>query len=315
MSHPVAPPAGAPARRPGWLLRGATLAARVARPLLGEERALRSVGRVYAVATLLYSTIVAQYGRALLGIVWALLTPLLFIAVYVPVLANMNGLKDVFPEYLGVGPLGLPLYVVSGFLLWTSVSAGLTGGASSLTDNQDVVHHSPIPLVILPLVKVLNGAVSWVLSCALMAAVLAGLQLAGFDAERGAEFWPGWRLLLFPVITVLMVVFALGVALFCSALAVLFRDVLQILNTLLLVEFFAAPVLYLPEQFQDQGLFQLQITLNPLTPLLNLTHAMFLPSYPFAWSDVGIACVWAVGAYAVGLFTFKRLEAGLADYT
>ncbi|MCA8920783.1 MAG: ABC transporter permease [Planctomycetes bacterium] len=279
----------------------ASLVVRLLRPLLGEKRAREFVGSNYAVATLVYYSFRTQHGKALLGLVWALLTPLLFIVVYVPVLGAM-GMSASADSVLGEGRLGFPIYVVAGFVTWTAFTYGLQNGSTSLVDNPDVVHHSPIPLSILPLVKVLNGMV--------------GLLVSGVILSIGLAFvgrFPGIRLLIFPGLLILLAMFTLGLALLCSALAVFFRDVLQILNSLLLIEFFAVPLIYLPTQIPEG--YRYLLDLNPLSPFMELAHATFIRQYPISWHMLGLAVLWAVGTYAVGRLVFLRLERNIADYT
>src|SRR5687768_11598881 len=67
---------------PPWHLRLATVARVAFTPLLGARRARSWVGYLYSIATLLGYSIQAQHRRAALGVLWALLTPVLFLAVY-----------------------------------------------------------------------------------------------------------------------------------------------------------------------------------------------------------------------------------------
>jgi len=270
------------------------------RPFAGEERARNAVGYAYAVTTLLVYSLHTQHGRAFLGLLWALLVPLLFIAVYVPVMSAFGPMEGV-DHIIGQGSLAFPVYVVVGFVTWNAFAGGLQNAAASLVNNASVVHHSPIPLSILPLVKVLNGMVSWILAVGIMLVFLASVGR-----------FPGIRILIFPVLLVLFTLFAQGLALLLSSLSVVFRDLLQMIQTVLMIEFFAVPLLYVPETLPEK--FQLVVKLNPLTPFMNLTHAMFIREHPVGWDDLGLATAWAVGIYLLGSFVFNRLKGILPDH-
>ena len=272
----------------------------LARPILGERRAKAWVAYVYAVGTLLTYSFQTQHGRALLGMLWALLVPFLFIAVYVPVMSAFGGVQGV-EHLIGSGSLAFPIYVVGGFITWNAFSLGLQNGGASLVNNSTIVHHSPIPLSILPLVKVLNGIVSWLLGIAFMVVFLTAIGR-----------FPGVRLLILPGLLLLLTLFTHGLTLLLASLSVLFRDLLQIVQTLLMIEFFAVPLLYLPQSMPDK--LQLLVQLNPLTPFMTLTHALLIPTYPVGWADLGLAAAWAVGCYLVGTFVFERTKGILPDH-
>jgi ABC-type polysaccharide/polyol phosphate export permease len=52
---------------------------------------------------------------------------------------------------------------------------------------------------------------------------------------------------------------------------------------------------------------------NPLTPFLTLFRSALLPWHPFAWSELGLAALWAVVFCTLGVLVFRRLEGGLKD--
>jgi ABC-type polysaccharide/polyol phosphate export permease len=110
----------------------------------------------------------------------------------------------------------------------------------------------------------------------------------------------------------LLFCFTLGAALLVAALAVVFRDVLQLLGTVLMVEFFACPIVYLASTVGER--FRVFVALNPLTPYFNLIRAGLLPQHPVAWEDLGLAVLWATAALASGLLVFRRLRASFADH-
>ncbi len=284
---------------PSPALRALALAAAIGAPLLGRERARRAAGYLYSIATLLAYSFVEQHRRAVLGLLWMLFTPLLFLAVYLPIFTSLGFGSGAGP-LLG-GQYGFSIYLVLGLLTWNAFVEGVQGGAASLISRPDLVQHSPIPLGILPLVKVLAGLVA--LSAASLLVLLLLVALGR---------WPGVRVLLLPALLVLLGAFTLGLSLLCAAIAVVFRDLLQVLNTLLLIEFFAVPVIYLPGAIGERWRFI--IDWNPLTPFLQLARAAFLAPYPFAWGDLAAAAGWAALSLAVGAWVFRRLAPSLPDH-
>jgi homopolymeric O-antigen transport system permease protein len=269
----------------------------ILRPLIGAERAESAVARTYALLALVYYSLRAQYARAALGLLWSVLTPLLFMAVYLPLFLYAFQAPEAVPG----GPLAFPMFVIIGFIAWNAFTEAIQSGAGSLVYNTNVVRHSPTPSMMLPFVKVTTSFVG--LGAGL---ICLSVALPAFG------FWPGWSLLILPLAITLFFAFTAGLVLLISSLAMYLRDVLQILNTVLLVEFFACPILYpitmIPEKYR------IYIELNPLTPFLNLVRASLFPTaVPLDIRDVGMALGWALGSLVLGFLVFRRLEPGFTD--
>lgn len=277
----------------------AALAKSVLRPVLGQAKTDAVVSRTYSLLALVYYSLRAQYARAALGLLWSVLTPLFFMAVYLPLFTY--AFKS--PTPMPGGELSYPMFVIIGFIAWNAFTDAVYNGAGSLVHNPGVVRHSPTPSIMLPLVKVTTSFVGLAAGMLCLAVTLLFFGL-----------WPSWSLLLLPVAVILSLVFTAGLVLLLSSVAMHLRDVLQMLNTVLLIEFFACPILYpitmIPERFR------IYIELNPLTPFLNLVRAALLPvAQPLALKDIGLASAWAFGMLLVGYLVFKRLEPGFTDAT
>lgn len=282
------------------LLRVLGLVRTSLRPLFGDERARRACGYLYAVVTLVAYTFEEQYRRAVLGLVWVLLTPLLFLAVYVPIsiaLAPLTG------DSLAQRAAG-PLHVALGFLAWIAFVEGVQNGATSLVTSPDVVRTSPISLSVLPAVRVLAALFRSASGMALL--------LLLFLAAGGR---PGARVFLLPLALAALGGLILGLALLASAVAAVFRDLLQVLPTLVLLWFFASPVVFLPSDSSALGeMHRWVLLLNPVTPALNLVRASFLAGAPLGSRDLVMACGWAAISLALGGLVFRRLSPRFGDH-
>lgn len=277
--------------------RAARAAMALLAPLVGEERSRRAVAHGYAVLYLVAYYLRVQYARAALGLLWVLLTPAIFLAVYLPVLLYV--FKAEPPPCVG-SATDYALFLLGGFLPWGAFAEGFGQGTQSIVANPAIVRHSPTPPALLPVIKVASAFVALVIGAGIFLVVLVA-----FDR------FPGVRLVLFPVAMALLFVFTLGLAWLCSSVSVFLRDVLQVVPTILLVEFFACPVVYAPSQ--ASGPLALVVAWNPLTPFLALFRASLAPSAPFAWADLALACGWSAAALVVGGVTFRRLQGGFGD--
>lgn len=281
-----------------WLLGLAGLIRAALRPFLGLDKAHEVAAYTYAVLTLVGYSFREQQRRAALGLLWLVVTPCLFLLVYLPIFSST--VDPGLSERLG-GPYTFSIFVALGLITWFAFVEGIQGGAASLVANPGLVQHSPIPLSVLPFVKVLAGVTGWLVGATILLGLLVLLGR-----------FPGLRLLLLPPTIVSFAVFVLGIALLLSAVAIVFRDLLQVLSTLLLIQFFAVPILYPPDVLSGRA--RMLVEANPLTPYLNMVRVTFLRDYPFDPVDLLKCAGWALLTVSLGRWVFKRMGQSFADY-
>lgn len=164
-----------------------------------------------------------KYAASVLGAVWSLLNPIVFLVVFsfvVLVLGNN------VPDY--------PVYLLSGLLAWNLVSASLQAGARSVLDNSNLVKKVAFPREILPLSAIGVALVDYVLQ---LAVLLVFMLVFGYGLHVP-------ELALLPLAFVTMVAFTAAMTFWLAALNVRYRDVGHLLNILILVWFWATPIVY-----------------------------------------------------------------------
>ena len=171
-----------------------------------------------------------KYTASVLGAVWSLLNPLVYLAVFTFV-----------AKVLGAGIPNFPVYLLSGLLAWNLFSAALTSGASSVFDNSNLVKKVAFPHEILPLSAVGVALVDFVLQSAVLFLFIA---ISGYGF-----YWP--ELALWPLAFVTLLVVTVALSLWFSAVNVRYRDVGHLLNIALVVWFWATPIVYASYQVQQ----------------------------------------------------------------
>ena len=187
-------------------------------PRLRELAAHREV-----LLNLIRKELKVKYTASVLGAVWSLLNPIVFLAVFSFVAAVFN--NDV-PDF--------PVFLLSGLLAWNFVSNALQAGSRSVIDNANLVKKMAFPREILPLSSVGVALFDFALQSAVFL-VFIGVSGHGFQLP---ELW------LYPLAIVLAVVFATALTLWIAALNVRYRDVGHLLNLALIVWFWATPIVY-----------------------------------------------------------------------
>jgi ABC-2 type transport system permease protein len=164
-----------------------------------------------------------KYTASVLGAIWSLLNPLMFLAVFSFVVVV---LKNRIPDF--------PVFLLSGLLAWNFLASSLQAGARSVIDNANLVKKVAFPREILPLSAIGVALVDFVLQSAV---------LLLFIAVSGHGFrFP--EVLLYPLAILVLLVFTSGLTFWVAALNVRYRDVGHLLNLALLVWFWATPIVY-----------------------------------------------------------------------
>jgi len=186
-------------------------------------------------ANLVRKELKVKYAASVLGAVWSLLNPLVYLAVF-----------SFVAKVLGAGIANYPVYLLSGLLAWNLFSASMGSGARAVLDNANLVKKVAFAREILPLSAVGVGLVDFALQSAVL---LLYIIVSGYGLHLP-------ELALWPLAFVTLVVLTVALSLWFSALNVRYRDVGHLLNIALLVWFWATPIVY--AEFQVQQLAEKQ---------------------------------------------------------
>jgi ABC-type polysaccharide/polyol phosphate export permease len=250
-------------------------------PMMGEFTELL---RYRDLLRLLIGKIIkTRYKRSALGVVWAVLNPLLTMAVMTIAFSAL--FKGAVPNY--------PLYILTGLICWNFFSQTTAYAMSSLVWGGGLLRRVYIPRTIFAVASVGHGLVNLALTMLPLLVIMLFMRHA---------FHATWWFVPFAVL--LLALFALGVALFMSTLAVFFVDVLDLYQVFLQAWFFLTPIMYPENILPAQYAWILRF--NPMHYLLELFRApILLGSLPSAGTILA-ACAWTLGTLAVGWFTLAR---------
>jgi lipopolysaccharide transport system permease protein len=264
--------------------------------------ALSSAKRLWAhreiVFTLAERDFRAQYKQATLGVMWALLSPVLTLIIMVVV----------FSRAKTFGTEGIPFALFSfvGILCWSFFSSALGTGGNALLTNKALLAKTQFPRECFPLevmgVTGINTVLSWI--------PLAILFVIFGRAPAITTLWA-------PLFMVIEVAFAAGLTLAVSALIIQMRDLVQVLPVILSLGLFVNPVIWPLSKLSGPEVPKFVLPLycffNPLGPVIdNVRRTMLLGLEP-DWSLVGIAILGTLFYLTVGFRLFKRLEVNFAD--
>ena len=228
-----------------------------------------------------------KYTASVLGAVWSLLNPIVFLAVFTFV---VEVLDNRFPHYA--------VFLLSGLLAWNLFAGSLQSGARSVIDNANLVKKMAFPREILPFSTIGVAGFDFVLQSIVLLIVIA-VSGHGFDP---VALW------LYPLAIVTLFVFTTALTLWAAALNVRYRDVGHLLGLALLVWFWATPIVYQGWLVQNklQGFLVLGIdawTLYLLNPMTVIVLGFQRALYGIPASDEPVLPVMSLGTLATLIVT------------
>lgn len=245
---------------------------------------------------LAWRDITVRYKQTVVGILWALLRPLITMLVLVFVFQNLAGLSS--------GDVPYAIMVFAGTLPWQLFASALSDSSNSVVSNAALISKVYFPRLIVPGSAVVVGLVDFTISLT----VLAGLML-------WFQFVPTWHLLFLPGFIAVAFLAALGPGLLVTALNVRYRDFRFVLPFVVQFGLFLSPVGFdsalVMEKYGETGF--LLYSLNPMVGVIDGfrwaicgTGTIYLPGFLLSMGVV-LAFLWA------GLTYFRATERTFAD--
>jgi ABC-type polysaccharide/polyol phosphate export permease len=237
----------------------------------------------------------ARYRGSVLGLVWSFLNPLLLLLIYTFVFSVVvPGASSRQMEHF-------PLFLFCGILPWTWFSSSLLESANVLIAGGQLLRKVLFPAEVLPIVTVLAGLVHFALGLPILIAFIVYYRVP-ITADIA------WL----PLIVADQLLLTTGLALLVSSLTVHFRDLRDLLSNLLILAFFATPIVYPLTQAPDWA--RPLLLLNPFTHLAVAYQEVLVVPGPFtSWPRVIELGVVSVAICIAGYFVFNRLRDTFAE--
>lgn len=259
-------------------------------PLPNADALRRLVYLRDLVQVLVGRDIKVRYHRSVLGVAWALVTPLAQLLVFSFI-------------FLLVLPTRVPNYApftFCGVLVWSWFQTSVLLSAATIVDNRDLLRRPGFPAAILPLVTVSTNFVYFLVALPILLVVLL---------VSGVPLTPA--VLALPLVMALQFLFTLGLAYLVATLHVTFRDTQHLLGLFLMLLFYLTPVFYdaaaVPERFR------LLYGLNPMVHLVGAYRAILLQGrLPALLPILALAVLGMVGL-RLALDVFSRASARFVE--
>jgi lipopolysaccharide transport system permease protein len=241
----------------------------------------------------------SRYRGSYLGILWAVLNPLLMLAIYFTVFGIIFGghFRDTKVESLKDFAMAMFL----GLTLYQLLAETLGAAPLLITGNANLVKKVVFPLEILPLSQA--GSLWFNLAIGLVLA-LGGWLIIGNGLTVAGLLW-------LPVILVPLLMLSAGLAWLLAALGVFFRDLTQAMPFVAQVIMYSSAVFY-PVSRISPELWQF-LKWNPFLQTVVLAREVVLWGMPINLARLGYTYAAGLASLIVGRWIFLKLRPAFAD--
>lgn len=226
-----------------------------------------------------------RYKGSFLGFLWTFVNPLLQLIVYSLVFSIIMPV-DVDKYYI---------YLFVALIPWIFFTTSLQAGSTSVLAGKDLVKKIYFPRLIMPLSVVGAAFMNMVFS---MGVVFGVLIVSGLGFSK--------YILWLPIIMLLELLLAMGLAFICSALNIYFRDLEHILGIIIMAWFYLTPIVYtidmVPERYMSLYM------LNPMTPIIGAYRDILYYKQAPQLSLLGGIFVWSLIIIVIGYIIFQKLQ-------
>ena len=245
--------------------------------------------------TLTWRDFRVRYAQTTIGMLWALLQPVVTLLILSLVFGKFVGVKTEVP-YL--------LFAMTGMTIWTYFSYVMTNSGASIIASQGMIKKIYFPRLIIPLSKAAVGLIDLGISLLIMI-----FLMFYYGIVPSSNVW------LAPVFLLFGMLAALAVGIWLSALTVRYRDFQHVVPFMVQIGLYITPIAY-PADFAMQHLPKWAATIYYLNPIAGVVQG-------FRWSIFGgeapgslmyVSFVMILFLFISGLFYFKKVEGDMADY-
>lgn len=242
---------------------------------------------------LAWRDILVRYKQTAIGVLWAVIRPVLTVAVFTLIFGKLSKLPSDGVPY--------PILVFCAMLPWQFFANAFTEAGNSLVANTNVISKIYFPRLIVPASAVIVSFTDFLIS----ALILGGLML-----------WyghtPDWRIVTLPAFILMAFAAAMGAGLWVAALNVKYRDFRYIIPFVVQFGLYISPVGFSSSIVPEQ--WRLLYCMNPLAGIIDgFRWALLGQPGALYYPGLGLSAALIVLSLITGILYFRGAEKSFAD--
>lgn len=238
-----------------------------------------------------------RYAGSYLGAVWAMVQPVVTVAMY----------YVVFDVIMGTGKSMVPdkpyvLFLTAGLVPWFYFSEALNSGTNALLEYNYLVKKVVFKISVLPIIKIIAATFIHVFFAVVLLVIAACYG-----------YFPTIYTIQMLYYSFCLFIFVLGLCYTTCAVMVFFKDIGQIISILLQIGMWATPILWDIGGLSPTA--QMLVKINPLVYIVNgYRSAIFEKEWFFEdFYSTMYFWIFTVVIFGIGALVFKRLKVHFAD--
>ena len=242
--------------------------------------------------TLAYRDLRVKYAQTAIGLLWAVLNPLLTLAV-------LTFVFGVIAKIETPGKIPHILYTLAGMCGWTYFATVVGESGNSIINAENMVKKIYFPRLLLPLSKAVTAMVDLaiVLACLLVMMIYYGLPIKE-------------TIVCLQLYLLVAIVAGLAGGVWLSALTIRFRDFKHIVPLILRLGMYATPIAYPTSAVPEK--YQAFFFLNPLAGVIEgFRWSLFSGNPPNSHMHLSFIIVFVM--LGAGVIYFNRMERVMPD--
>jgi lipopolysaccharide transport system permease protein len=242
---------------------------------------------------LAWRDILVRYKQTVVGVLWAVLRPILTTAVFVFVFGRLAKMPSEGVPY--------PVLVFAAMLPWQFFASALTEASNSLVGNANMISKIYFPRLIVPASAIIVALTDFLISLGILAVLMLWYGVA-----------PTWHLLLLLPLTGVAFLAAFGAGLWLAALNVEYRDFRYVLPFIVQFGLYISPVGFSSSIVPEK--WRLLYSINPMVGVIDgFRWAITGAASTIHWPGFAVSMFLVVLIALGGLWYFRKTERAFAD--
>lgn len=234
-----------------------------------------------------WQDVVLRYRRSMLGPFWLTLSTGIMVFTLGVVYSSI--FKTDIKEYLP--------YLTMSLLTWTLITGAITEGCQTFIDAEGLIRQIDLPLSIYPFRVIWRNLILFLHNIVIFVVIVVFFHIP-----------MNWGMLMVVPGVIVVLANALWCATLLGMLVARFRDLAQIINSLLQIAFFVTPIFWSPDQMTDRRFL---IFANPFYHFIEVVRRPLLGGVPTLLNWEVVALVTIVG-YITTLLFYRRFHGRIA---
>jgi len=235
------------------------------------------------------------YKQTVLGFAWAIFRPVVQMVIFTVIfgkLVNMQSMIGTDVPYA--------VFSFTALVPWTYFAVALNSSTGSLIGNQQFITKVYFPRIIIPITPILSKLLDFAIAFVVLVVMLFAYGIV-----------PNYQIVFLPLLVLLMMMTALGMSLWLSALAIQYRDVSQFMQFFAQLLMYAAPVIW-PITLVPEG-YRFVYGFYPMAGVIEGFRASLIGQSAMPWDMIGAGFITATILMITGILYFRSRENIFAD--